>query len=344
MKKSDGSGGEVRTQASSDVRANVAALFGSSVARELIDFSLDETDSPLKFKAEGCVTNANYNAKKFTLLLFINNRLVDSGALRRAIDMVYSAYLPKGTHPFVYMSLQIAPSHVDVNVHPTKHEVHFLNQDEIVEKVQRGLDAKLLGSNSSRTFVTQALLPGAPVPKHLMEPEEEGSATISKQKAEAPKNMVRTDAREQKLDKFLTVSKPDPPPPPKAGEQAEESEAMVVDSHEKDTSSSRTDEKQAKRHQQGTKRPAAADTVAHRRTVKLASVQKMRQRLEDQRHEGLRDLVANHTFVGCVDRQFALLQHGTKLYLANNLVLSESFFYQVAIEDFANFEACFFQH
>ena len=69
-----------------------------------------------------------------------------------------------GTHPFVYLSLEIAPSHVDVNVHPTKHEVHFLNQDEIVERIQRGLDGKLLGSNASRTFVTQALLPGAPAP------------------------------------------------------------------------------------------------------------------------------------------------------------------------------------
>ena len=53
------------------------------------------------------------------------------------------------------MSLEIAPQNVDVNVHPTKHEVHFLHEESIIENIQKTVETKLLGCNSSRTFYTQ---------------------------------------------------------------------------------------------------------------------------------------------------------------------------------------------
>lgn len=55
----------------------------------------------------------------------------------------------------MFSSLEIAPQNVDVNVHPTKHEVHFLHEDSILERVQQHVESKLLGSNSSRMYFTQ---------------------------------------------------------------------------------------------------------------------------------------------------------------------------------------------
>lgn len=55
----------------------------------------------------------------------------------------------------LFLSLEIAPHNVDVNVHPTKHEVHFLHEDCIIGSIQKHIESKLLGSNSSRTYFTQ---------------------------------------------------------------------------------------------------------------------------------------------------------------------------------------------
>ena len=56
--------------------------------------------------------------------------------------------------------LEIPPADIDVNVHPTKREVKFLNEAAIIDHIQESLDALLQGGNESRTFYTQMLLTG----------------------------------------------------------------------------------------------------------------------------------------------------------------------------------------
>ena len=41
---------------------------------------------------------------------------------------MYANYLPKHAHPFAYLSLRLPPADLDVNVHPTKREVHLVHQ------------------------------------------------------------------------------------------------------------------------------------------------------------------------------------------------------------------------
>ena len=47
--------------------------------------------------------------------------------MKRAIEVVYSATLPKASKPFVYMTIVVPPENVDVNVHPTKREVNSID-------------------------------------------------------------------------------------------------------------------------------------------------------------------------------------------------------------------------
>lgn len=198
VKKHGDSTADVRTPVNSTPVDNIRTIFGPSIAKELLNISHE--NQQMSFKLNGYITNANYSMKKCTFLLFINHRLVDSGSLKKAIDNVYQAYLPKNMHPFLYLSLEIAPQNVDVNVHPTKHEVHFLHEDAIIENIQEVIETKLLGSNQSRTYYTQALLPGASV---TLPDDYGGNSCLGGKDKPYAHQMVRTDSRDQKLDAFV---------------------------------------------------------------------------------------------------------------------------------------------
>ncbi|XP_064085225.1 DNA mismatch repair protein Mlh1-like [Macrobrachium nipponense] len=306
LKKQGENSTDIRTPPNSTVVDNIRIIFGPSVARELLELSLE--DDKLKFKLNGHISNANYSVKKCVFLLFINHRLVDSTALRKAIETVYASYLPKNSHPFMYLSLEIAPQNVDVNVHPTKHEVHFLHEDSVIEKIQQAVETKLLGCNSSRTFYTQALLPGAnPAPELVNEKDQGGSSGSGEKKDKIyAHQMVRTDSRDQKLDKFL--SKP-----------AQNKDEQMDEDFEDSGKSSSNDPKPV------------------RREIRLTSILSLISEFENICHSGLREAVKNMTFVGCVSPQYALIQHGNKLYLTNTSSLSEELFYQLLLADFGNF-------
>uniref|UniRef100_A0A667XHZ8 DNA mismatch repair protein MLH1 n=1 Tax=Myripristis murdjan TaxID=586833 RepID=A0A667XHZ8_9TELE len=317
---------DVRTLPNASIVDNIRGVFGNAVSRELIEVGCD--DQKLAYKMKGYVSNANYSVKKCILILFINHRLVESSALKKAIETVYAAYLPKNTHPFLYLSLEIAPHNIDVNVHPTKHEVHFLHEDCIIESVQKHVESKLLGSNSSRTYFTQTLLPGLSVSAGGEVKSSCGSTAESAERVYAHQ-MVRTDSRAQKLDAFLQPKErppPNPEPPAPGGREA---------AAEKPRKRPRTEQQQQQQEEEQEEQTAAA--TPKRRVIKLTSIKELRAEITENTHKGLQDMLQNHSFVGCVNPQWTLIQHQTKLYLLNTTKLSQELFYQILIYDFGNF-------
>ena len=106
------------------------------------------------YKATGLITNGSYSAPKSSaaFILFINDRLVESSSLRRAVETIYSDTLPKGGKPFVYISLELPGPHIDVNVHPTKREVAFLHEDRLCDAVAAAVRECIGSATASRTF------------------------------------------------------------------------------------------------------------------------------------------------------------------------------------------------
>ena len=292
----------------------IKQAYGASVAKETMSFQIE--DNKLGFKASGYATNANYSAKRTVLLIFINNRLVESSAVKKALEQTYQFFLPKGGHPFVYLNLEIEPNRVDVNVHPTKREVHFLNEDEIIETICANVRGDLGKVDTSRSFMTQSLLPGvAPMtpanPRTLAgdatpSADESGSKKTSTTKKPYENNLVRTDSRMRKITSML---------PPAFTTSTSQDDQPAADGAQYMT----IDREQVQ--------------------VRLSSIKNLRAEVREEMHNGLTEVFASLTYIGVVDsnRRLAAMQSGVKLYLVDYGSACNEFFYQVGLTDFGNF-------
>lgn len=316
-KAADNSGSSVSVPASATIRDRIRQIHGRAVANELI--SLKSEDYRWGFKCEGWISSANYSAKRTVMLLFINHRAVDSAVIKKSVEQTYATFLPKGSHPFFYLSLEIEPARVDVNVHPTKREVHFLNEDEIVAMICDEIRSSLSKVDTSRSFTTQSLLSNQTVPfatpmkqtaLALPTPPTGDASDLSVSRA--PKtvsrkpnenNLVRTDASARKITSMLQ-------PQRSVDEAANEENGMEYEFTEKE--------------------PMAC---------RLTSVKELRGEVRDAMHNELTDIISTHTFVGIVDEQkrIAAIQGGVKLFLVDYGMLCNEYFYQVGLTDFANY-------
>ncbi len=100
--------------------------------------------------------------------VFVNRRIVKDRTIAHAITEAYSVATIKERSPEVHLFVQIPPDRVDVNVHPTKAEVRFLEQSLVHEVLRRALgDALGQGPAPELQFTPFAARPGEPRPMSI---------------------------------------------------------------------------------------------------------------------------------------------------------------------------------
>ena len=110
------------------LKFRVMDLLGSGVVGEVTDIEADTTI----VRIHGFVGRPE-SAKK-TLgnqFLFVNGRYFRSPYLHKAVMKAYESLIPEGTTPSYFIFLEVDPSTIDVNIHPTKTEIKF-EEDSVI--------------------------------------------------------------------------------------------------------------------------------------------------------------------------------------------------------------------
>jgi len=123
-----------------DLKTRIYNVYKDEFSENLIelDFSIQWIEIKW-YISNPKVSFANKNRQN----LFVNNRVVKSPLIYKAINDAYNRYIPHSQFPAYVLNLNIDPTQVDVNVHPRKLEVRFANESEIFRSFYHIISDKL---------------------------------------------------------------------------------------------------------------------------------------------------------------------------------------------------------
>jgi DNA mismatch repair protein MutL len=105
-----------------NLRQRIVALFGDSYNEKLVPIS-EETDI---VQIKGFIGKPEFARKtRGEQFIFVNDRFIKSSYLNHAVFTAYEDIIPSDRFPFFVLFLYIDPKHIDINVHPSKHEIKF---------------------------------------------------------------------------------------------------------------------------------------------------------------------------------------------------------------------------
>ncbi len=116
--------------------SNIKTMYGVSFAENLIEINNQIATEHGIFTIRGYVGKADLcRPQRSHQYTFINSRPVFSPALSRAIQLAYGNTIPQGKYPVAYLFIVLPKDFIDINVHPAKKEIKFINERLVVSFV-----------------------------------------------------------------------------------------------------------------------------------------------------------------------------------------------------------------
>ena len=142
-------GVEVYRLPSASMKQRIVHLFGNNYNERLIPVEEETTIINLK----GFIGKPEFAKKtRGEQFFFVNDRFIKDAYLNHAVNKAYQELLPDDNFPLYVLFIEIDPANIDVNVHPTKTEIKYLDEKSIYAIIHSAVKRSLGRFNISPTI------------------------------------------------------------------------------------------------------------------------------------------------------------------------------------------------
>lgn len=137
------------TSGNGDLKEVIYRIYGKDTAREIIPIINEQNGMTIEgYLGTPVNTRANRNFENY----FINRRYIKSSLIAKGIEEGYKAYMMQHRFPFCVLHITMDTQEVDVNVHPSKMDVRFHDQQQFMDFIIRAVKETL----SSREMIADS--------------------------------------------------------------------------------------------------------------------------------------------------------------------------------------------
>lgn len=325
---------KLRTSGSGKLKDVIYNIYGRDVASNLLELDYRQGGIYITgYLGKPLITRGNRNFETF----FVNGRYVKSTMISRAVEDAYKDFMMQHKFPFVVLHFQVDTETVDVNVHPTKMELRFQNQQEVYKTVFEAIHRQLLEPE---------LIPQVEVPEPLTSPVQEKKKTPSPD-LKLVRRVMPSDSKEAAVSiattpidsAAQTVPEPVKEEPHNEDYFIRKMRERVMSYHNRNSSAEVKDQKKIFRPEEQKKR--IQTSVREATTYKINEtpvVQKPEQLNLFEEKLLKREVRAEYRLIGQVFDTYWLVQFHDNLYIIDQHAAHERVLYERTLKEMKNRE------
>ncbi len=134
---------------SPNLRETVASLYGAELAKSLLDIHMENEG----LRVTGLVSSPTVSkSDRGDQYIFVNHRFIKDSSINYAISKAYESLFKGDQYPILFLSIEINPSIIDVNVHPKKEEVRFADPISVQAIIKQAITNSLASPHAVPRF------------------------------------------------------------------------------------------------------------------------------------------------------------------------------------------------